>query len=1079
MDTFAAVIAVLILVLAGWFALRAVVRRIRRARLSPEEAVEDARAMAVDIDWDQLEIERLDRNRAFRWHVERLSETDIPFKEVAQMAHSATPGVAALGLSAIARRDDVPEKWTTDAIRSLKSAPFMVEPFIYRALLETATRPVIGSALSQLGEETDWDALARFIQQRRAKGEVVDVETFRGDVPPGSVEMIEQLIDRYETYLGDDFRGHFEQWRRTAVDLEFLRQIGRILERPYDDPPAYLSGRREELVEVIVDALDESPRRSVLLVGEHGVGKTALLRAALERLPPRLIPFEATAAEINAGAMYIGELEGRIRELATRLQGHPVVWLIPGFAEVLYAGQHARSPMGMLDAMLPHIERGDLTVVGEIDPAGFERLLAERPRVAGAFEVIRIRPLDEQTTVAAAQDLLGARASPSTLAEAYELAQQFLPGLAPPGNLLRLLGATAADIEEEGRQEFETADVLATLANSSGLPLAMLDPNAPLDLEEVRAFFDSRVLAQPEAVETIVERIAMIKAGLNDPTRPLGVFLFIGPTGTGKTEIAKALAEFMFGSQRRLVRLDMSEYQTPDALERLLADPSVEGRGTALLASVRKDPFAVILLDEFEKAAAPIWDLFLQVFDDGRLTDQQGRTADFRRSIIILTSNIGSALAHRPGLGFKAEHGRFRTELIDEELKRTFRPEFLNRIDRTIVFRPFERSSMRALLEKELADALDRRGLRTRPWAVELDESAVEFLIEQGFTPALGARPLKRALDRHLLAQIARPIVEHAVPEGDQFLLVSAGGDGLQVEFVDPDAPGEAERDVDVASAPSADLRSIALSSRVDDRAVRFLLDELGRVRSTVEGDLRQRKDSALAEMRRPDFWEDEDRHRLLAEAEYLDRLQAAFATANKLGDRLRRFASAGNGAGELAGLLSLRLYVLQEAISGLAEDRATDVFLRIRPAAADDHGPGLEWVEALATMYAAWARRRGMRLERLDSGEHIYAVSGLGAGRILEPEAGLHVLEVPDASRDDSRAQRVRALVQVVAWRPGAVPDLTPAEDARAALEGAPTAAEVARRYRAQPTPLVRDAVRGYRTGRLDRVLGGDFDLF
>jgi ATP-dependent Clp protease ATP-binding subunit ClpC len=317
------------------------------------------------------------------------------------------------------------------------------------------------------------------------------------------------------------------------------------------------------------------------------------------------------------------------------------------------------------------------------------------------------------------------------------------------------------------------------------------------------------------------------------------------------------------------------------------------------------------------------------------------------------------------------------------------------------------------------------------------------------------------------------------VPEGDQFLLVSAGADSLQVRFVDPDAPAEPERDVDAQAPSAADLRSLALSSRADDRAVRFLLDELGRVRSAVEGDLQQRKDRALAEMQRADFWESEGRHALLAEAEYLDRLQAAFATASKLGDRLRRFASAGNGAGELAGLLSLRLYVLQEAISGLAEDQATDVFLRIRPAAADDHTAGAEWVEDLAGMYADWARRRGMRLERLDRAEHVYAVGGLGAGRILEPEAGLHVLEVPDESRDDARTERVRALVQVVAWRPGASPDRAPAEHARAALDVAPTHAEVVRRYRAEPAPLVRDAVRGYRTGRLDRVLAGDFDLF
>jgi ATP-dependent Clp protease ATP-binding subunit ClpC len=1052
--------------------------RNRRLAAGDASAVEQARAAAMTLDWEELSVERLDRHRGMQRHVERLSDSEIPFDEVAQLARSTTPGVAALALSAIARRDDVPEKWTSDAVRALGSYPWGVEPFVYRALLQKAREPVIGSVLAKLDDEmADWDALARFIHERRAHGEVVGVDTFRGSVPAGLVQPIEQFIDRYETYLGDDFRGYFEEWRRTAVDLEFLRQIGRILERPYDDPPAYLSGRRDELVEVIADSLAHEPRRSVLLVGEHGVGKTALLRAALERLPRHLIPFEATAAEINAGAMYVGELEGRIRELATRLQGHPVIWLLPGFSEALYAGQHSRSPMGMLDALLPHVERRELTIVGEIDPPSYERLVAERPRVAGAFDTVRVRPLDEQTTVAAAEQMLDGRASRETLVEAYELAQQFLPGMAAPGNLLRLVHATAADVEEEGRREFETSDVLATLAASSGLPLAMLDPNAALELDEVRAFFERRVLAQLEAVETIVERIAMIKAGLNDPTRPLGVFLFIGPTGTGKTEIAKALAEFLFGSERRLVRLDMSEFQTPDSLERLLADPSVEGRGTALLHSVRKDPFAVVLLDEFEKAAAPIWDLFLQVFDDGRLTDQQGRTADFRRCIIILTSNVGSAIAHKPGLGFKAEHGRFRTELIEAELKRTFRPEFLNRIDRTVIFRPFERAQMRALLEKELADALERRGLRTRPWAVELDESATEFLIEEGFTPELGARPLKRALDRHLLATIARPIVEHAVPEGDQFLLVSAGGRGLEVTFVDPDATGD-ERDADAEVSYAADLRQVARGSHADERVVRFLIDELGRVRSTVEGDLQTRKDAALAQMQRPEFWEDDDRHAVLAEVEYLDRLQAAFATAGKLGERLARRSGSGNGSTDLAELLSLRLYVLQEAISGFAQGHVPDVFLRLRLAGGDDGG-GTEWLDDLSEMYAAWARRRGMRLKRVHPHEHLYAISGLGAGTILRGEAGLHVLELPDEEREDARAERVHAVVHVAPWRPDLDRERPVYELAREAFAGAATPAEVVRRYRAKPAPLVRDAVRGYRTGRLDRVLAGDFDLF
>ena len=175
--------------------------------------------------------------------------------------------------------------------------------------------------------------------------------------------------------------------------------------------------------------------------------------------------------------------------------------------------------------------------------------------------------------------------------------------------------------------------MIATLSAATGLPLHVLDPRTPLRLDDVRAFFESRVLGQPEAVDCLVDRIALVKAGLTDPTRPLGVFLFVGPTGTGKTEIAKAFSEFLFGSPDRLVRLDMSEYQTPESLERLLGDSSRGENASPLISAVRKQPFTVLLLDEFEKAHENVWDVFLQVFDDGRLTDRQrahGRPAPLR-----------------------------------------------------------------------------------------------------------------------------------------------------------------------------------------------------------------------------------------------------------------------------------------------------------------------------------------------------------------------------------------------------------------------------------------------------------------
>ena len=491
MDTVLTILGLAVLILVVVWIGRRIAAHARRALDADlvQLALEEARAEAVKLGWDEINVEALDAKRGFRRHVERLSRPDIPFKEVAQLAQSASAGVAALGLSAIARRDDVPEKWTDDAIKSLSSSDWWVQAFVYRALVEQAKKPVIGPVLAKLSDETDTDSLARFIQQRRERGEEVGVDTFRGSVSPGLVEPIELFINRYETYLGDDFRGHFEEWRRTAVDLEFLTHIGRILERPYDDPPAYVAGRRDELVEVIVDALEQQPRRSVLLVGSTASGRprcSALrwndcrLSSCPSRRPrPRSTP---------------GRCRRRARRADPRARGA------------------TRGPSGRLDPA--GLQRGALRGPALAEPDRDARRDAPAHRTPGDDGRRRDRPAElREAPRRAAARRRGLRGRPGPAARRAEhrgrrRAAARLAGVAgdPPRGVRAGAAvpprarsarqppaprpATAADVEEEGRHEFETSDVLATLASSSGLPLAMLDPSAPLELADVRAFFE-------------------------------------------------------------------------------------------------------------------------------------------------------------------------------------------------------------------------------------------------------------------------------------------------------------------------------------------------------------------------------------------------------------------------------------------------------------------------------------------------------------------------------------------------------------------------------------------------------------
>jgi ATP-dependent Clp protease ATP-binding subunit ClpC len=1045
----------------------------------PRDGLAVARAAAAaledEYDWWAMTPDRLELEPEFQTGVAALADPETDVDDVVSLARHPDGWAASMALAALEARDDVPDDWSETAIRSLPRPSNCEDALQLRALARHARGSTVGRVLARV-EGIHPDYVVDFVRRRIEGGEIVDSATFRGHVTIGQADDLATYLDRRGDDMGGEVRAAFDEWRA----IELLGGVGRLWTRPFDTPPALLVGRRAEVVDQVRAALSETPRRSVLLVAEHGSGKTAVIRAALDR-PDVAVVFEATASQVHAGAIHIGELEGRVKQLAEAMSGRDMVWVMPELQEALFAGQHDRSPHGLLDALLPHIESGTITLVAEVTPTALEVLRVSRPRVTSAFDVIHLRTLDQADAIDVARhaldhDALDVGADEDTLVRSYDLAQQFLPGVSAPGNLLRVVHAAVLDAVDAGRATFDSSDVLAALTSASGLPLALLDAHVPLRLEDVRAFFEERILEQPDAIACVVERVAMIKAGLTDPTRPFGVFLFLGPTGTGKTEIAKALAEFLFGSPDRLVRIDMSEFQTPQSLERLLSDTSVDRHGSGLVSAVRSDPFSVVLLDEFEKAAEPIWDVFLQVFDDGRLTDSHGRLVDFRRCVIVLTSNVGSAIAAGQGLGFAPEKAGFSEGAAERALRTTFRPELLNRIDRVVFFRPFERSAMRSLLDKELRAALARRGLRERPWAVEVDESAYAFLIDKGFSAELGARPLRRAIEQHLLVPLARAIVEQTVPEGDQFLFVSAAGNAVDVTFVDPDADDETPGSPEPVA--ELDLRALARAGRGDERSVALVLDQMRRITSEV-AELEQTKAGALAALGEPAFWETSGRFAVLAKAEYLDRLEAATRSAERLAARLeRRGQSGGRASAELVELLATRLHVLDAALAGISTSDPYELFVDVRPLRDAETA----FAAQLADMYLAWGGKRGMQVERLaaENGRHLLAVSGLGCWRLLAPEAGLHVLEEVDGSGDRTRvAERETARVRVAPRAAGPRLDGSALADVGGrSIDDAPPANVVVRRYRSGSSPLVRDSARGYRTGNLDRVLAGGFDL-
>ncbi|MCX5330333.1 ATP-dependent Clp protease ATP-binding subunit [Streptomyces sp. NBC_00140] len=633
-------------------------------------------------------------------------------------------------------------------------------------------------------------------------------------------------------------------------DLTELAQQGRI------DP---VIGRDEE-IEQTIEVLSRRGKNNPVLIGDAGVGKTAIVEGLAQRIsesdvPDVLIGRRVVALDLTgvvAGTRYRGDFEERLTNIVGEIRAHSdelIVFIDELHTVVGAGGGGEASSMDAGNILKPALARGELHIVGattleefrriEKDAAlarRFQPILVPEPSVADALEILRglsdryeahhqVRYADEALVAAVelsdryltdrrlpdkAIDLIdqaGARVrlrartkgtdvralereveqlardkDQAVADESYEQAMQLRDRIT---QLKQRIGeATGHDEADEGQNLEVTAEAIAeVVSRQTGIPVASLTQEEKERLLGLEEHLHQRVVGQEEAVSVVAEAVMRSRAGLASPDRPIGSFLFLGPTGVGKTELARALAEALFGSEERMVRLDMSEYQERHTVSRLVgAPPGYVGHEEAgqLTEAVRRHPYSLLLLDEVEKAHPDVFNILLQVLDDGRLTDSQGRTVDFTNTVVVMTSNLGSEAITRRGAGIGFGPGgaeadeEARREQILRPLREHFRPEFLNRIDEIVVFRQLTQEQLRRITNLLLDRT--RRMLHAQGITVDFTDTAVDWLAQRGYQPEYGARPLRRTIQREVDNELSRLLLDSRVKEGGRVTVDLEGG---------------------------------------------------------------------------------------------------------------------------------------------------------------------------------------------------------------------------------------------------------------------------------------------------------------
>jgi ATP-dependent Clp protease ATP-binding subunit ClpC len=564
-------------------------------------------------------------------------------------------------------------------------------------------------------------------------------------------------------------------------------------------------GRAAE-VNRLLTILERRTKSHPLLVGEPGVGKHAVVLALARRILEGAVPpglagarlFAVDTGALVAGARLRGEIEERVRRLLAEHAGSDSVLVFRAVDRLFGQGPAGSAVGDLLRAALLH---GEPRLLGTTTPDGLRRIQDRDPHVLHAFTLLPIAEPNEEQAIEILRGSAPRYAAhhaveiddPAVVAS-VRLAKRYVEDRFLPDSALDLLDEAAAAMrtttsagapaDGAARPILGEEDVASTLSLWTGIPVAKMLEGEAARLLALESRLGERVVGQEQAVGAVARAVRRGRVGLRDARRPIGSFLFLGPSGVGKTELAKTLADVVFADERALTRLDMSEFMERHMAQRLLGAPpgyADSEQGGFLTEAVRRRPYSVLLFDEVEKAHADVWNLLLQLLDEGRLTDGRGRTADFSNTIVIMTSNIGSdrILGTDENL-FDSDDGlEALRDVLLEKLRAFFRPELLNRIDETVVFRPLTRPHLRKIVDLELEKLA--RLLAGKRIGLDADDAARALLVELGYDPGLGARPLKRAISKHVQDPLAEALVagRHAA---ESTVKVRAAGGSIQIE---------------------------------------------------------------------------------------------------------------------------------------------------------------------------------------------------------------------------------------------------------------------------------------------------------